>query len=156
MAHTYTYIYVYVYACVHAGSLQSCTTLYNPMDYSLPCSSVHGILQARRLEWIAVSFSRGSSPPKDQTDICYVSCIGRWLLYHWSHIGNPDMCTHVYVCVCVCVCVCTLGYWYLIYTWTATSSIILPLDIWYTEKALLMQNINNRTKKQVCGPDLEK
>ena len=106
MAHTYTYIYVYVYACVHAGSLQSCTTLYNPMDYSLPCSSVHGILQARRLEWIAVSFSRGSSPPKDQTDICYVSCIGRWLLYHWSHIGNPDMCTHVYVCVCVCVCVC--------------------------------------------------
>ena len=39
---------------------QSCLTLCDPMDYSLPSSSVHGILQARILEWIAISFSRGS------------------------------------------------------------------------------------------------
>ena len=46
---------------------QSCPTLCNPMDCSLPCSSVHGIFQARVLEWAAISFSRGSSRPRDRT-----------------------------------------------------------------------------------------
>ena len=44
-----------------------------------PSSSVHGIFQARVLEWVAISFSRGSSQPRDQTQ---VSCSGRWILYH--------------------------------------------------------------------------
>ena len=44
---------------------QSCLTLCNSMDYSPPSSSVHGILQARILEWVAISFSRGSSQPRD-------------------------------------------------------------------------------------------
>ena len=44
---------------------QSCPTLYNPMDGSPPGSSVHGILQARILEWVAIPSSRGSSPPRD-------------------------------------------------------------------------------------------
>ena len=51
---------------------QSCPTLCNPTDYSPPGSSVHGILQARILEWRAIPFSRGSSPHRDQTQ---VSCI---------------------------------------------------------------------------------
>ena len=51
---------------------QLCPTLCNPMDCSPPGSSVHGILQARILEWVAISFSRGSSQPRDQT---WVSCI---------------------------------------------------------------------------------
>ena len=51
---------------------QSCLTLCDPMDYSLPGSSGHGILQARILEWVAFPFSRGSSRPRDQTQ---VSCI---------------------------------------------------------------------------------
>ena len=46
---------------------QSCPILCNPMDCSPPGSSVHGILQARILEWIVIPFSRGSSQPKDQT-----------------------------------------------------------------------------------------
>ena len=54
-------------------------TLCDPMDCSLPGASVHGILQARILEWVAISFSRESSRPRDQ--IC-ISCIGRWILYH--------------------------------------------------------------------------
>ena len=54
-------------------SLQSCPTLCNPMDCSLPGSSVHGILQARILEWVAVPSSRGSSLPRDQTHISYMS-----------------------------------------------------------------------------------
>ena len=54
----------------------------DPMDCSLPGSSVHEILQARILEWVAVSFSRGSSPPRDGTCISYVFCIGRRVLYY--------------------------------------------------------------------------
>ena len=48
---------------VHAKSLQSCPTLCNPMDHSPPGSSVHGVIQARILEWAAVPFSKGSSDP---------------------------------------------------------------------------------------------
>ena len=55
---------------------QLCPTLCDPMDCSPPGSSVHGILQARILEWVAIPFSRGSSQPKDLTQ---VSCIsGRY------------------------------------------------------------------------------
>ena len=50
------------------------------MDCSPPGSSVHGISQARILEWLAIFFSRGSSWPRDWT---HVSCIGRQILYHW-------------------------------------------------------------------------
>ena len=49
--------------------------LCNPISYSPPGSTVHGILQARILEWVAIIFSRGSSWPRDQTWISYVSCI---------------------------------------------------------------------------------
>ena len=59
--------------CVHVCILsQSCPTLCHPMDCSPPGSSVHGIFQAIVLEWIAISFSRGSSQPRDWTR---VSCI---------------------------------------------------------------------------------
>ena len=62
---------------------QACLTLWDPTDCSLPGSSVSGILQARILELVAISYSRGSSQPKDQT---HISCIGRWVLYHWSSL----------------------------------------------------------------------
>ena len=63
---------------------QLCLTLCDPMDCSLPGSSFHGIFQARILEWIAISFSRGSSQPRDQTWVSSFSCIGRQVLYHWA------------------------------------------------------------------------
>ena len=72
-------VYIHTYTCVHAQSLQSCMTLCNPMDCSLPGSSVHGTSQARILEWAVISFSKGSSPPRDRTQI---SCIGRRILHH--------------------------------------------------------------------------
>ena len=65
----------YLDACVYAKPLQLCPTLCNLMDYGPPGFSVHGILQARILEWVAISFSRGSSWPKDWTRI---SC-GSWI-----------------------------------------------------------------------------
>ena len=51
---------------------QSCPTLCNPMNYSLPGSSVHGIFQAIVLEWIAISFSKGSSQPRDRTWVSHI------------------------------------------------------------------------------------
>jgi len=75
--------------CVCAKSLQLCPTLCYPMDCSLPSSSVHGILQARILEWVAVPSSRGSSWPRDRTWISHVYCIGRRVLYQECHLGSP-------------------------------------------------------------------
>ena len=53
---------------------------------SPPGSSVHGIFQARILEWVAMASSRGSSWPRDRTLISYVSCVGRQILYHQRHL----------------------------------------------------------------------
>ena len=72
---------------MHAKSLQSCLTLCDLMDCSPPGSSIHGILQARILEWVAISSCRGSSQPENRTHVSYVSCVGRWVLYHSHHLG---------------------------------------------------------------------
>ena len=61
--------------CVHVCA-QSCLTLWDPMDCSPPGSSVHGMFQARILEWFSISHSKGSSRPRDQTHVSWVSCIG--------------------------------------------------------------------------------
>ena len=52
---------------------QLCLTLCNTMDCSLPCSSVHGIFQARILEWVAISFSSGSFQPRDRTQVSHIA-----------------------------------------------------------------------------------
>ena len=64
---------------------QSCPTLCNPMDCSPPDSSVHGILQARILEWVAIPFFKESSQTRDRTR---VFCIAGKILYHLSHLGG--------------------------------------------------------------------
>ena len=64
---------------------QLCPTLCNPMDCSSPGSSVHGILQARILEWVAISFSRGSSRPRDWTQ---VSCIAGRFVTLWAPLPH--------------------------------------------------------------------
>ena len=67
--------------CMHP---QSFPTLCNPMDCSLPGCSVYGIFQARILEWLAISFSRGSSWPWDGTCISCVPCTGKQILTSWA------------------------------------------------------------------------
>ena len=52
---------------------QSCLTLCDSMDCSLTGSAVHGILEARILEWVAILFSRGSSQPRDQTQVSHLA-----------------------------------------------------------------------------------
>ena len=70
---------------------QLCPTLCDPMDGSPPGSSIYEILQARILEWVAIPFSRGSSRFRDRTQ---VSCIGRYLHYHWATWGAPVIWIH--------------------------------------------------------------
>ena len=70
--------------CVHARSLQPCLSLCNPMDCTPLGSSVHGILQARILEWAVMPSSRGSSRPRDRTLVSYLLC-----LLHWQVGSSP-------------------------------------------------------------------
>ena len=72
--------------CLHA---QLCLTLCNLTDCNPTGSSGHGILQARTLQWVAISFSRGSFPPRDWAPIACIFCIGRWVLYHWATQEAP-------------------------------------------------------------------
>ena len=70
---------------------QSCLTLCDPMDCSLPGSSVHGIFQATVLEWIAISLCRGSSQPRDRT---WVSCILDRRFTVWATREVPGSSVH--------------------------------------------------------------
>ena len=70
---------------------QSCPIFCDPMDYGPPDSSVHKIILARILEWVAISLCKGSSQPRDQTCVSCGSCIDRQIFYHLSHPGNPKL-----------------------------------------------------------------
>ena len=83
----------FTFCVVHSSSFDLCimihvcapahshSTVCNPTDYNLPGSSAHGIISARILERVDISFSKRLSWPRDQTCI---SCIGMWILYHWA------------------------------------------------------------------------
>ena len=78
----------YHFGSQHAWILSHVPFFCDLMDYRAPGSSVHGIFQARILEWVAISFSRGSSQPRDRT---HASCLGRQILYQLCHLGKfPD------------------------------------------------------------------
>ena len=78
------------------------------MDCSPPGSSVHGLFQARILEWVAISFSRGSSLPWDQTHISCVSFIGKQILYHKSYPGSPNRYIHRFIMIHFNIILCDL------------------------------------------------
>ena len=85
--------------CMHAKSLQLWPTLCEPMDCSPPDSSVHGILQARILEGVAMPSSRGSSQPRDGTCVSCVSCIaGSNSLSHQENQSFNFAC-HLFCCI---------------------------------------------------------
>ena len=73
--HTHTHTEMCVYVVIRCLFAKSCSAFHDPVDYSPPGSSVHGILQARVLEWVIISSSRGSFLPKYQNP--HIACIGR-------------------------------------------------------------------------------
>ena len=72
------------FTCAHLG-----LTLCHPVDCRLPGPGVHVIFQARILDWVAISFSKGFFRPRNSTCISCISWIGRWVLYHWHCLGSP-------------------------------------------------------------------
>ena len=84
----------YIYVCV-CKSTQLCPTLFDPMDYRSPGTSVHGLLQARIQEWVAIPFSMGSSQPRDRPQ---VSCIAGRFFTVWA-TREAHMC--IFWCICI-------------------------------------------------------
>ena len=83
--HTYTgNMGIICICCYFCSVAKSCPTFCDPMDCSPPGCFVHGILQTRILQWVAMLSSRGPSWPRDQTCVCCISCLGRQILYHWA------------------------------------------------------------------------
>ena len=81
-------------ACVHAKSLQLCPPLFYPMDCSLPGSSVHGILQARILEWVVISFPKASSQPRVEPEsLASLPLAGRFFT---TRATWEALCMHIY------------------------------------------------------------
>ena len=92
---------------------QSCPTLWYPMDFRLPSSSVHEIFQARILKWVTIFSSRGSSQSRDGTCVSITFCIGRWILYHLATWEAPTL-------IYVVVVVQSLSLvWFLVTLWAA-------------------------------------
>ena len=115
---------------------QLCPTLCDPMDCSPPCSSVHGIFQARIVERVAISYSSGSSRSRNRTWVSYISCNGRQILYYYATWEAQDMYMHICACVCVfhiyvCVrmCVCVYIYIYIFPT-SILPFLLTTIDTW--------------------------
>ena len=118
----YTYI-----ECMHAISLQSCPTLWDHMGCSPPSSSAHGILQARILEWVAMTSSRESSQPRHGTCISSISCIASRFFTTsttWeAHIYGVDIHKSINVIIPAC-----LAFFYFL------ISFIINMYYFYTKK----------------------
>ena len=77
--------------CIFNLTVCACSVasvIFDSLDCSTPGSSVHRILQARILAWVATPSSRGSSWPRDWICVSYASWIGRWVLYHYQHLES--------------------------------------------------------------------
>ena len=104
---------------MRAKSLQPCLALCNPMDCSSPDSSVHGILQARILEWVTMPSFRGSSRSRDQTKISCVFCIPGGI-FTTEPLQAPILGARLkfvfylcfYLCMCMYVFMYVYVYWY--------------------------------------------
>ena len=94
--------YNYNTTTMQISHVLSCSTAVPTMSYSLQSSSVHGIIQARILEWVAMPSFRGSSWPRSWTCISCVSCTAGRFFTHWATWEAIN------VCVCVCVCISSL------------------------------------------------
>ena len=111
----------------------------NPMDHSLLGSSVNGILQERILEWVAISISRGSFQPRNQTQVSCIAGRLRFLTYWATREVLPH--PHKNVCMCITESLC----------WTAEIS---TLEINYISIFLNVKNkwLKSRSWKHSCTP----
>ena len=114
---------------MHAQSRQSCPTLCDSMNHSLSGSSVHDILQARIVEWVAMPSSGDLPNPRDQTRVSSISCIAvRFFTAEPLRKPVTEKYSMVYICVyvCVCVCVCVCIYYIFILSYVDGQFIWFP------------------------------
>ena len=123
-----------VCVCVYSVA-QSCPTLCDPMYCSPPASSVHQVFQARILERVTISYSRGFSWPKDWTHVSCVSCIGRQNLYCWTMWEAQPLYMH---------------------PWTQSTAFFLLniLNIGYTCRFLFIQCLYSITVISLCDAQI--
>ena len=128
---------------MHTQSLQLCLTLCDPMDYSPPGSSVHGIFQARILEWPAMPSSRGSSLPRDRTR---VSCISYTADGFFT--AEPPEKPHNFCQVQSLSCV-----WLFATPWTAARQASLSItNSWSTPKPMSIESVMPSNHLILCHP----
>ena len=124
---------------------KSCPTLYNAIDCRLPGFSVHGTSQARMLEWVAISSSRGSSRPRDWT---WISCVGRQIFYHWkARLSICRPCKYYYLIRCLSFLIeetCLLHpayvYFHLIPEWILGWHQAKEVKVWVTQLCLTLRS----------------
>ena len=92
--------FFFLHACMHAKLVQFSPALCDPMDCNPPGSSVHGILQARILEWVAMPSFRRSSWLRYRTRFSSVSCLGKQFLYYLCHLGSLTFFLHYILWIC--------------------------------------------------------
>ena len=130
--------------CMHASSVtQLCLTLRNPMDCSLLSCSVRGIFQARILEQVAVSSSRGSSWPRDWTYVCFISCTSRKIFFFFFFTSEPPLPTVNHYCLAQVVTVFQ-GLWITClkgYSWELSACFT-----WASIKCHLFTKTNTKTE----------
>ena len=128
-------LYIRYVWCICDDACDIHVTLCNPMDYSLPGSSVHGILQARILKWLTIPFSRGSSQSRDQSQVFGIA--GRFFIV-WATWEAKDIydISITYVCVCVCV---------YIYQFSSLSSVQTFVTPWTTVCQASLSITNSRS-----------
>ena len=127
----YTHTHTHVCVCICAKSFQSCPTICNPMDCSPPDSSIHGILQARILEWIAMPSSRESSQPRDGTWVFkspawvdgFFTASATWEAYIYIYIGAIYIYIYIYILL------------YITYTHIFILLLPYPFICWWTQVA---------------------
>ena len=100
--HTHTHPHTHTHMCVYAKYLQLSLTVCNSTCCGQPGSSAHGILKSRILEWVAVPSSKVFPWTRHQNCIFYVSCTGRWVLYHQHHLvrytyDSIHMCVYIHI-----------------------------------------------------------
>ena len=98
--------------CVCVLVAQSCPTLCDPMDCSPPGSSVQEIFQARTLEWVAISFSRGSSQPRDWTQVSYTA--GRFFTDWAPREAHVNITITIHICIYTYIYIHTHTYVYIL------------------------------------------
>ena len=140
------HVCVYIYMLCYAKSLQSCPTLCNPIDGSPPGSAIPGILQARILEWVAISFSNAWKRKVKVKSLSHV-----WLLATpWTaayqaplsmdfpgkstgvgcHYLLQCVCVYIYIYICVCVCMCIYIFIYIYKVYKTLEFTLITLFSW--------------------------